>query len=392
MNRDMGILELALVLARRKTLIIVLTAVFAMSSIVFALLTPKYWTSTAVILPVTDSNSIGGFSTDLLGVFSGGLVKTQKSELAVQFISIMQSRTFREKVIQEFDLLRYFELGSLPADEALETALKRLQKKIVAIRFDTESELVSINVETKDKEMSRKMADYYLSELQTYLSETKLSKSKMQREFLESRVKEYRFKIDSLAVAIKDFQKQNKAIALDQQTLSLISLYSESIGKYFASEIEYELAKNQFSEGSPLLTESETKMKILGAKIKDLENSNNSILPDYVIQIDRIPDLGLRYAQLRLNAEILKKVFEYIYPQYEIARLEELRNMPAYEIIDKPVLSGVRSRPKRAIIVVSSTVAGFLLACTLALFWQNVIVANPEKIKLIMDALWGKTK
>mgnify|MGYP001015534133 CR=1 FL=1 len=247
----MGIFELIYIVAKRKVIVLSITALFSLAAVAYALLTPKYWTSTAVIMPVTDSNSIGSFSTDLMGMFAGGLIKTQKSELATQFISIMQSRTFREKVIDEFKLIKYFEMEDLPPEEARELALGTLLKKVATIRFDVESQLLTVNIETKDREMSKRMAEYYLDELQQYLSENKLTKSKMQREFLEGRVRELNTKIDSLAVAMRDFKKKNKAIALDQQTNTLINLYSESIGKYSATEIEYELAKNSYSPNSP---------------------------------------------------------------------------------------------------------------------------------------------
>jgi len=44
----------------------------------------------------------------------------------------------------------------------------------------------------------------------------------------------------------------------------------------------------------------------------------------------------MQLALLTLNIEIKKKVIEYIYPQYELAKLEELKDMPTFEVIDSP--------------------------------------------------------
>ncbi|MDZ4121887.1 MAG: hypothetical protein U1C33_05665, partial [Candidatus Cloacimonadaceae bacterium] len=240
---------------------------------------------------------------------------------------------------------------------------------------------------------SKTIAEYYLEELQNYLSTTRMSKSRLMREFLERRVDILMQEIDSLSIALRDFQVTNKAIALDQQTISLITLYSESIASYYQTDIEYELAKTQYGESSPVLEQLRERRSILADRIKSFESSGNEILPEYMIQIDRVPDLGMQYAQLKLSGEIQKKVFEYIYPQYELAKLEEMKDMPSFEIIDKPVLAGLRSKPKRAIIVVSVTIAAFLLACVIALFQELVLVANRDKVRMIMDALrFGSNK
>jgi uncharacterized protein involved in exopolysaccharide biosynthesis len=365
MNKEMGLLDLIYIIAKRKYLVVAITFVFAVAAIVYALVTPKYWISSTVINPVAESGSMGSFSSDLMGMFAGGLVKTQKSEMAIQFISTMQSRTFRDQIVDEFDLISYFELQNIPEDIAREEAIRRLSSKIAKLRYDQESGLVYIVIETKDKEFSKKIAEYYLEQLQDYLRYSRMSKSRLQREFLEGRVQSLNREIDSLAVAIRDFQIEHNAIALDQQTMSLINLYSESIAGYFKADIEYELAKNQYSSTSPVVQDLEAKKNILADRIKEL----------------------------RLNAEIQKKVFEYIYPQYEVSKLDELRDMPSFEIIDKPVLAGLRSRPKRGMIVVSITIAAFLLGCIIALFQENVLLGHREQVQKIIQALkFGKPK
>ncbi len=393
MNKEMGLLDLIYIIAKRKTLVISITTVFAVAAIVYALVTPKYWISSTVINPVTESGSMSSFSSDLMGMFTGGFVKTQKYEVAIKFISTMQSRTFRDQIVDEFDLISYFELQNLPEDIAREEAIKRLSSRVARLRYDQESGLVYIVIETKDKEFSKQIAEYYLEQLQNYIRYSRVSKSRLQREFLEGRVQSLTQEIDSLAVAIRDFQIKHNAIALDQQTLSLINLYSESIAGFFKADIEYELAKNQYSSASPVVQDLEAKRNILADRIKDFESKKSDMVPDYILPIDQIPELSMQFALLRLNAEIQKKVFEYIYPQYEVAKLDELRDMPSFEIIDKPVLAGLRSRPKRGMIVVSVTFAAFLLACVVALFQENVLLAHREQVQKIIQALrFGKAK
>ena len=131
---------------------------------------------------------------------------------------------------------------------------------------------------------------------------------------------------------------------------------------------------------------------LLKQKVKDLESSKGGINPSYLIGIDKVPDLSMQYAQLMINVEIRKKVIEYLYPQYELAKLDELKDLPTFEVLDRPGLAGLRSKPKRAVIVVLCTVAAFILGCVIALIKESLWVTNKDKTQRIIQTLLGKHK
>lgn len=390
MTQDMGIFDLLYVLAKRRSFVIAFTLLAAMGAIVYALVVDKYWVSKAVIVPIADNNALSGLDTGMLGMVTSGLLGGTQSDPAVEFVSIMQSRTFREKVIDKFNLIPYFKLEKKPRDVARELAVYELAHGVTRINTDPESKLITIRVETRDKLMSRNIARFYIDELQSYLKTNRGSKSRLQRQFLEGQVNSTKAEIDSLAVAVKDFQTRNRTIGLDEQTTALVELYSQNISEYYKSDIEYEVAKAQYGADSPILEELARRRNILAGKIRELENSNSALVPKYMPQIDRIPGLALQFAQLKLNLEIKQKVYEYLYPQYELAKLEELRDMPSFDIMDSPSLAGMRSKPRRAILVAVATFAAFLLACLLAVVLENLKVIHKDKVDRIRSAFQRK--
>lgn len=388
MTKDMGILDVALVLAKRRKLILIITILAAIIAIVYAMLAPFYWKSSATIIPVSEDESMAGFNTNLLSMVGGGLIQTQKGEQAVDFITVMKSRTFRERVIKEFDLIEYFEI-SKPHDHALELALEKLQTSMMRIIFDPESYIISISAETKDKQMSVAVVNYYLEQLEKYNQKNRLTQGKLKREFLESQVNMHLSDMDSLAVAMRDFQVENKSVALDQQTEAMVTMYAEMVSQFMQSEVELELAKAQYSESSPLVSELQARYDILAQKVKDLEDSNTKLTPDYLIQIDKLPDLSMQLALLMMNIEIKKTVLEYLYPQYELAKLEEHKDLPSFEIIDQPREAGMRSKPRRAILVVVITMAAFIFSVVIALVVE-ALSQDSDKVKQIWNTLRGK--
>jgi len=122
-----------------------------------------------------------------------------------------------------------------------------------------------------------------------------------------------------------------------------------------------------------------------------MEKIGGSLGPDYLIQIDKVPDLGMQWNMLKMNAEIKKAVVEFLYPQYELARLEEERDMPSFQVLDAPQEAGRRSKPKRAIIVIVCTLAAGLLSLIIALIIESA-AQNKEKIDQISKILRGKDK
>ncbi|MBP7309975.1 MAG: DUF1031 family protein [Candidatus Cloacimonetes bacterium] len=392
MTGGMGLLDLALILARHKKLIIIITMLIALAAIVYSLLAPKYWKSTASLMPVVESNALGSISTNLLDLVGGGMMSTPKSELAVDFISVMKSRGFSEDVIRHFELIKYFEITAEDSLEAMELATEKLLGSLINVSFDQENNLVFITAETKSRQMSREIVQYYLDSLESYNLGSRMSKGRLRRQFLEKQVNTNMAEADSLARALRDFEKTNKAIALDQQTEALVNLYSESAAKMMEAEIEYELAKTQYAATSPNVVLLADKLKLLRQKVKDLESNGSGLNPSYIIGIDKVPDLSLQYAQLMINVEIKKKVIEYLYPQFELAKLDELKDLPTFEVLDQPGMAGFRSKPKRAIIVVLSTVAAFILACVIALICESLFIVNKDQTGKIIQTLLGTNK
>ncbi|MDD4309318.1 MAG: Wzz/FepE/Etk N-terminal domain-containing protein [Candidatus Cloacimonetes bacterium] len=390
MNNDLGILDLALLIAKNKKLVIWLTVIAAISSITYSLIVPKHWKSTATIVPVSEGNDVGAFSTNLLDLAGGSLFTTSKAEQAIDFITIMKSRTFSQKVVDEFKLIKYFKITSEDSLEAREVAVRSLTTKVLKASYDEESQVVRISAETRSKTLSRDIVQYYIDNLAKYNLSNRMSKGKQKREFLQLQVNKHMREADSLGLAIRDFQVKNRSIALDKQTEAMVSLYGEQSAEYIKAEIEYDLARTQYAENSPTLLTLAEKKKVLSQKLKEIESSDSKLVPRYVMQIDRIPDLSMQYAQMMINVEIKKKVIEYLYPQFELAKLEELKDLPTFEVLDPPQLAGLRSKPKRAITVILSTFAAFMIACCLALIKERLFVQNSDKIQEIIRTVFAR--
>lgn len=374
-----------IILANRK-MIIIIVLIAAIAAVAYSLLTPQIWSSKASFFAVGEEISNLPFDIPGLSSISASLLGNDSSDKAVNFITVMQSRSFSEEVIDKFNLITYFKLHNPDPLRNMDDALRKLSSTVMDIGYDNNNGLITVKASTKHKKLSLDIVNHYLSRLDEYNRLHKVTQGKLNREFLESRVNETRSKLDSLIVVNRKFQESNKAIDLESQAKAMIDAYGALIAEKMKLEIELELAKSTYGAESPIIKELELNQSGINKQIKAMENSGKTPKPEYLLDISKIPLMTSQYATIKMNLEIYKTVFEFLYPQYEAARLSELRDMPTTEILDSPRLAGRRDKPKRAMICVLSTLLAFIFAVGLALI-KEILKNNQNRIKMVKETL-----
>jgi capsule polysaccharide export protein KpsE/RkpR len=346
-TKEIDILDILLILAKHKKFIFFTTLIVSIIAVIYSLLATQYWISTATILPSSDKNDSFSISSSFLGGFASSMLGGEQSN-AYTLTGIMQSRTFSLDVVKKFNLIEYFEIEEPDTLISYEAAIKSLIENVVDFGINEENGFLSIGVETKDKYFSADIANYYWMKLDEYNKSVRMTKGKQQREFIEKRLVEVKESIDILSNTLNEFQKKYNTIDLEEQAKSVVSLYSDLVSEKITNEIELEFSKQFFSEANQKIENLEIRNDILNNKIKEIERNSGKLKPKYILSIDDIPDISLEYTQIVLNLEIQQKIYEYLYPQYESAKIDELKDLPTIEVIDKAVPAGLRSKPKRA--------------------------------------------
>jgi len=385
-KREFDFFELIRLIIRNRKFIIIFVAVVSVAAVIYSLVTPQIWRSTATFYVIGDQTSSLPFNIEGLSGLTAGLMGTTNSQNAISAVIAMNSRQFSEKVIRHFNLIDYYKITTKDSLKAMDSALKMLHTKTMKIGSDPETGLVTVSADTKDKKLSRDIVNYYLQQLDIYNREEKITRGKMNREFLEARVNETRAEIDSLLLALKDFQQRHNTVDIEAQTSSLIKSYSDIIATKMSTDIELELARKNYAENSPIVLELKDRSEALAKQIRQLEAGKEPLKPRYLIDIGSLPDLATQYAQLKMNLEIKTKVYEFLYPQYEAAKLEELKDLPTLDILDTPREAGLRVRPKRAVMCIIAFALAVVVSIIIVLI-KNALELNKERWQEIKKEL-----
>ena len=100
-----------------------------------------------------------------------------------------------------------------------------------------------------------------------------------------------------------------------------------------------------------------------------------------------LPGLGSRYAELYREAKIQEAVYAFVTQQFEMARIQEAKELPIVRVMDAGVASEKRSSPIRSLIVAGSVFGAFLLACFWVVgkhHWRRVPIDDPYRL-LVAD-------
>jgi uncharacterized protein involved in exopolysaccharide biosynthesis len=342
-------------------------------SIIVSLLLPKMYVATARIMPPPENKH--GLSSFLTGVdnplsgIAGSLIGTQTP--ASLYVGIMKSRSVADDMNQKFNLKKLYDL------KYIEDVYKELASRSTLI-ISKKDNIISISVKDHDPQRAADMANAYVEMLDKTNRKLNITQGKRKRLFLEERLKEVRNDLGLAEVELKTFQEKYNLVAIEEQAKVAIEGAAEIKGQIIAAQTELEVLK-QFG------TEKQIEAVMLKAKIEELQKQLEAIEngeihkqvnpnakaadinTNFYIPFKELPRLGLQLVRLTREAKIQEKLFELLTSQYEMARIEEAKDLNTIQVLDTAVAPEKKISPKRTRIVITSSFFAFLIAVIIAI-------------------------
>ncbi len=301
----------------------------------------------------------------------------------------MNSRTFSEDVINRFDLIDYFNIAVQDSLVIMHEALDNFGSEMRTIVLDEESGLIMITINSKDKYLSAEIANYFVTKIENYNLTISKSKGRERREFIEKRLEDVKQEIEDLSTKMLNFQKENKVLLLNEQVKAVIEIFAKLEAEKRTIEMERDFLIQNYSTDSPQVIVADQKLNIINEEINSLKQTSKNT--DYLFELDEVADLSLNYGYIKTQLDIKQRVYEFLYPQYESAKIEEVKDLSTVEVIDKAKPAGMRTRPKRALICIIAFFLAMFLSSVFVIFFY-LLKKKSSEIELLKDELFGKKK
>jgi uncharacterized protein involved in exopolysaccharide biosynthesis len=345
----------------RKFYIITLFGVFVVACIV-SLILPKIYKSTTTILPPLSTTGFEALIPDEIKGFFGGFMG-QNAEANV-YLAILNSRNMQDKLIEKFNLDSVYKFKEPYYIEELLEVLK----KHINISFDGENPM-EISFLDKNPKRAAEVVNYMVNELDVMYQAMNNKQASLNRQFLEKRVTEARETLAKSEDSLRIFQEKYKAISLTDQASAAIDVAANLVAEMMTLEVQIQVLQSSVQPNHPQLKALKEELQGLKdqlSRITDSMSDDSEVIIPFP-GMDVFPELGMRYLRLFREVEIQTKILEFLIPQYEQARIQEVRDTPVVTVLDKGRVPTKRIKPQRKILVIIAVFLSFIV-CTFFVF------------------------
>jgi len=351
-------LDLMITVARQKKLIAGLPAIVALLATAISLIMPNVYQATTKLLPPQQSQSGAAALLSQLGGAAAGLAAgvagiKNPSDL---YIGLLKSRTISDHIISQFDLKKVYDT------EYIDKTRKLLEEN-TAISAGKDG-LITIDVEDKDRERAAKIANAYVSELTKLTRVVAVTEASQRRLFFERQLEQSKNNLAAAEVALKKGLDTRGVISVDVESRTIVETVGRLRAQISAKEIQLNSMRSFVTEQNPSFRRVEEELNSLKGELSKLEYGREGragSLPDRSNSKE-----GLENIKLLRDVKYYQMLYELLAKQYEVARLDEAKDPSIIQVLDPAVVPERKFKPKRALIVILSTVFALFAAFAIA--------------------------
>jgi capsule polysaccharide export protein KpsE/RkpR len=396
--------EVLRMLWERRQLLLRAAAVGFVLSVLVALLIPNTYTSTAQLMPPDTQASSGmamltalaGKTLGPLAGLSGDLLSTKSA--GPMFIGVLRSETCQDRIVQRFDLQRVYGI------KLIGDARKHLDDN-TDIKEDRKSGIITIRVEDRNAQRAAAIANAYIDELNSLSAQLSTSAAHRERVFLEDRLKVAKQELDSASNQLAQFSSKNNTLDIQIEGKAMLDAASSLTGQLIAAE-------SQLQGLREIYTDNNSRVRALSGRVAELRkqlekfggteqsaqgpttNNGRSALvngtdppTDKSVNgpfptIRSLPLLGEKYSDYYRQTKVQETVFELLTEQYELAKVQEVKETPSVKVLDPARVPERKSAPARWLIVSLGTLLAFGVAGIWVLgtkSWEEIDPGDPRK-------------
>jgi tyrosine-protein kinase Etk/Wzc len=388
-NDEISLIDLLIVLAERKRIILWVTVVFVLLAIVASLLLPKRYTATVSLLPPQQNTSMSAALASQVGNL-GGMAAIAGSSLGIKspnemIVSMLKSRTVEEAMVQHFGLMQQYHT------EYVSDARKIFERR-ATVDGSGKDGLIRISVDDPDPRRAAELANGYVDQFRDLSQHMAITEASQRRLFFEKQLIQAKDNLASAEEALKVTEQTTGLISLDSQARALIESAATLRAQIAAREVEIQGMQTYATSENAQLVQAQRELDSMRAQLAKLGSSEDSASGGIIVPKGKVPQAGLEYIRKLRDVKYNETIFDILARQFEVAKLDEAKQGSVIQVVDPAVPPDRRSFPKRTLIVLGSVFVGLFFGILAALAQAGVerMKADPgtrEKLAVLRRAI-----
>ncbi|HEY6388268.1 MAG TPA: Wzz/FepE/Etk N-terminal domain-containing protein [Candidatus Acidoferrum sp.] len=336
--------------------------------------------STLALMASAAGDKLGGLALDALGLKStSGL-----------FIGMLQCRTVQDRLISRFNLRQVYGVSSS------KDAMERLAGS-TAISEDRKSGIITITTEAKSPQLAASLAQGYVEELDRLTAEVSTSAARRERMFIEQRLQAVKLDLDTASRDFSRFSSKNTAIDINAQGKAMVDAAAQLQGDLIVSEGELSSLRQIYTDSNIRVRGLKARIDELKRQLGNLRGTDASLEQKSAAPNDsssypsirELPVLGVAYADYYRRLKIQESVFEILTKQYELAKIQEAKEIPTVKILDAANIPERKIRPLRTrMTFMGASMAGFLAIAYILILARWRTIESEHPVRVLGLAMW----
>jgi uncharacterized protein involved in exopolysaccharide biosynthesis len=205
--------------------------------------------------------------------------------------------------------------------------------------------------------MSSYIANAFINALDRYNRDRLMTTARATRVFIEGEYRNKMIDLDTAYARLQQFQEQHKAISLPEQLTATVSAAAKLAAQIQQTDVQISVEEQELGVSSPRLKALKEGRDAAKAQLSKFDDGTAG---DYIIALRSAPALSRELAGLMREVKVLEQVSVYLRQQYEEQRINEERDLPSLQLLDKAQPPTGPASPNRKMYAVVGMFLGLL--------------------------------
>ena len=366
---------------RDRRLITIVTAIATICGIVVSVSVPARYESSTKILPSPPSlldrySTIARPGADVVAGLAGlGQAGGAPND---RFVALLQSRVVADRIVDQFGLMHLFN-----ARHRFEARMALAQH--MSIQQDRKTGIITITYSDHDPNRAVAIAQAYVMQLEKFNAEMNTTGAHLEREFLEQRAQEVDKQLQDAAGQLSRFSTSSRILDTVEQPKGTIDEAMKLRAEITNAKAELNGLEQQYNPGNVKVRSSRARLFELTQEFKNATSGGDNG-DDSLPSISSLPGLGAAYSELARRVKLLEAVQVQLSEELEMAKTQEVRELPAFRVMERAEIPEQRVWPRRTFIVMLSFMFGLFVGLASVIGkmkWNEMDDSSPFKALLL---------
>ncbi len=365
-------LDLLIVLAKHKRIVIGVPFVVGIAAVIISLLLPNIYTGTTRILPPQQSASAATALLSQLGGAVGGLAGAAGGALGIRnlndlYVGMLKSRTVADNLISRF------ELGKVYDQTLLSDARRRLEERTTIT--SGRDGIINVEIDDKDPKRAADLANAYVDELMKLTKVLAVTEASQRRLFFERQLVQAKDNLIAAEVTARQGLQKGGLAQVDAQGRSMIEVTARLRAQISAKEVQLGAMRTFAAEGNPELQRTQQELEALRRELARVEGSSPIAATG---KAESSGNAGLDNLGRLRDVKYYEFLYELLAKQYELAKIDEAKDATVIQVMDRAIEPDRKSKPRRSLIVLLSTFLALFVSIVWAILREAVTHARAD--------------